>query len=163
MYFCLILFLFYSNVFRQVMGIILVLIGEALKTEIVVENSACLVQQVSNSSSFQCSLSLNSSESGAEVPQDFTHTLLLYLVVGTISLLVMVFLFRPKYLRLEVEQRAERILTQLRHPHHNPLFLSSPSSTSSFPNSCSLKSTSPLRDTPALKVKPEQPHSSTEF
>lgn len=149
-----------NYVYRQVMGIVLVLTGQAIQSEVVVvDSNTCVVHKVSNSSGLHCLFSnSSSSSSGAVVPQDFTNALLLYVAVGTMALLLMIILFRPKYHRLEVEQRAEGILQRLRGPEKNPPSLSSASpSSASFPHGHpdSVKALSPPADKLMLTIKPE--------
>lgn len=149
------------------MGIVLVLIGQAFQSEVVVESSVCLVREVSNSSGFHCLASLNSSSTGSGelVPQDFTNPLLFYMALGTVVLLVMVVLFRPRYRRLEVEQRAKEIHRRLSGPEHNPSSLSSASPSSSYPHvRVSEKSSTPPGAAPMLRMtRPEQRHGNTKF
>lgn len=150
---------------RQVMGAVLVLAGPIL-SDVVEENSACLVHEVPNSSSLHCLFSSNSSSSPEKVvSRDFTNALLLYMAVGTMALLLLVTLFRPKYRRLEMEQRAEGILQRLRGPEHNPPSLSSASPSSSFPHAHSglVKASSPPTAAPMFRIKPEQCQTSTEL
>ncbi len=88
------------------MGMVLLLVGQALQQEAVVtQDSKCGVGQVSNSTTLHCRLHHNTSAPEQEsLAMDFTYTLLLYLVVGVLSLLTMATLFRPQYKRLEMER-----------------------------------------------------------
>ena len=90
-------------------GIVLVLVGQAIQQDVVTANSKCGVNPVSNATSLHCRV-YNSSRPWEEIdpvsPMDFTYPLLLYLVVGAVALIAMAVLFRPKYKRLEMESRA---------------------------------------------------------
>ncbi len=102
------------------MGIVLVLVGQSVQSPLpggTGSRSVCGVQDGgggggSNSSNLlQCTL-YNSTHTGMEGsgdPQDLTYALLIYTSVGVMALLVLVFLFRPRYKRLEMEARAEAL------------------------------------------------------
>lgn len=97
------------------MGIVLVLIGQAIQQDTITPNSSCGVGTISNSTSLPCRRS-NATKHGLDTvtPKDFTYPLLVYLVVGVTALLAMAALFRPKYKRLEMEGRAA-LLAKLQH------------------------------------------------
>lgn len=89
------------------MGIVLVLIGQAIQQDSLTEHSRCGVGEIPNSTTIHCRLG-NITLSQEELsPKDLTFPLLLYLVVGFLALLTLAGLFRPTYKRLEVEGRAE--------------------------------------------------------
>ena len=99
------------------MGIVLVLLGQVLQTDISGGDRVrdeCSIKEVPNSTTLQCTL-YNSTSSGLEkevLPRDLTNALLFYLVVGFLALVTFAFLFKPKYKRLDMESRAE-VLTRL--------------------------------------------------
>lgn len=101
------------------MGIVLVLIGQAIQQDAVTPNSRCGVGPVSNSTILHCRFYNSTTESAPDSPMDFTNPLLLYLVVGVLALFAMAALFRPKYKRLEMESRAA-LLAKLQHDEVTP-------------------------------------------
>lgn len=114
------------------MGIVLVLIGQALQQDVASGTSACGVGQVSNLTSLHCRPYNSSSKArtGDQFPpMDFTYPMMLYIVVGFLCLLAMVVLFRPRYKRLEMERRATEILSRLQEEGDTPA-----SSIASLPN-----------------------------
>lgn len=138
------------------MGIVLVLIGQAIRQDVVTTNSKCGVGPVSNSTTLHCRLSNSTSSQPwqQEDAMDFTYPLLLYLVVGALALLVMAFLFRPKYKRLEMERRAA-LLAKLQDDDVTPS-----SSVTSLPTSADKETAGHIRMA-ASKEKTHQ--TSTEF
>ena len=104
------------------MGIVLILIGQALQQDLTgTTRSECGIGQVSNSSTIQCRLhSSNSTHwEGVGLPMDFTYALVLYLSLGVTTLLALVALFRPKYKRLEMENRSKQVLSRLQEQEAN--------------------------------------------
>lgn len=104
------------------MGIVLVLVGQAIQQDIVATTNECSMEQVSNFSHLVCTQSNASTPAPVHeqaLPVDFTYPLLLYVVVGVMSLLAMVLLFRPKYKRLEMEERA-KLLAKLQENNITP-------------------------------------------
>ena len=105
------------------MGIVLVLIGQAITQDVpdAVE-SGCEVRGVTNSTSLQCRVYNASSKPWQQeqpLPMDFTYPLILYVVLGVLAWLALVLLFRPKYKRLEMEERAE-VLSKLQEGSDTP-------------------------------------------
>ena len=97
------------HLYSQVTGIVLVLIAQEMKQELITSESQCGFEQVSNSSSldYVCRLSSSTTPQSQDKPMDFTYPLILYLVVGVLALIVMVIFFRPEYKRLQEEKRAK--------------------------------------------------------
>ncbi len=102
------------------MGIVLILSGQAIQQELTdTTRSECGVGEVSNSTSIHCRVGSNSTHLEEEQPMDFTYALLLYLSLGVMTLLALVVLFRPKYKRLEMENRAKQVLSRLQEEEGN--------------------------------------------
>jgi len=104
----------------QLVGTVLVLIGQALETNIPPEllpQSQCTVEDVAGllcfdingNSSIRNSTSLNP----LQVPKDLTNTGLFYMGLVTLNFVFFVLAFRPRYKRLKVERIAKK-LKQLR-------------------------------------------------
>ena len=101
--------------YRQVMGIVLVLLGQALQFNLhpgLISESVCAVGST-NSSQLPCLLennpelrNLTNLDLSSEIPKDFTHALLLYDGLAFAVLLLLILAFRPKFKRLEMERRA---------------------------------------------------------
>ena len=122
--------------FRQVVGIILVLLGQQLQKELPgnYRQGQCELSTVNMGNSTCFNTTVTEGLEGVE-PQDFTNALLLYAGVGVVSLLVLVVLFRPTYKRLAVEQRAKEILGHLKGPVKSNSSFPSVSPSSSAPHS----------------------------
>ena len=99
----------------QLMGTVLVLIGQALETDIPPEllpQSQCSVEDVAGlpcfdingNSSIQNSTSLNPRE-----PKDLTKAGLFYAGLVSLNFLFFVLAFRPRYKRLKVERIAKKL------------------------------------------------------
>lgn len=116
------------NISRQVMGIILVLLGQGLQFNVSPDSlseSVCAADST-NSSKLPCLLENNPDlrnssnlDRSAEFPQDFTHALLLYDGLAVAVLFLLVVAFRPKFKRLEMERRAT-LLAKLQHETTTP-------------------------------------------
>lgn len=144
------------------MGIVLVLIGQAIQQDVVSGLSACGVSEIPNSTSLPCHLYNSSTKPWTDdqfPPTDFTYPLILYIVVGCLSLLAMVVLFRPRYKRLEMEGRATEILSRLQEDSNTPA-----SSIASLPVTSRRSAQRTGIDT-EFKLNPNQKpdQSSTEF
>ena len=110
------------------MGIVLVLLGQALQFDLplgLISESVCSVDST-NSSHLPCLLknnpelrNLTNLDRSAEIPKDFTHALLLYDGLAFAVLLLFVVAFRPKLRRLEMERRAT-VLAKLQHDPSTP-------------------------------------------
>lgn len=110
------------------MGIILVLLGQGLQFNLspeLLSESVCAADST-NSNQLPCLLennpelrNLTNLDRSAEFPKDFTHALLLYDSLGVAILLLLVFAFRPKFKRLEMERRAT-LLAKLQHDSSTP-------------------------------------------
>lgn len=147
------------------MGIVMVLVGQSIPTNMSVPVGVvneCNIPKVPNSTSFKCLFS-NATRSGPGagqqvIPKNFTYSILFYLVVAVLALMVMVFLFRPKYKRVEMESRANE-LDRLQEREVTPS-----SSTTSLAGSSSGKDLIP-DSTGAIKMttNQRQSHSSTKF
>ena len=110
------------------MGIILVLLGQALQFDLppyLISESVCAVD-TTNSSQLPCLLEntpelRNSTvlDPSSEIPKDFTYALLLYNGLAFTILVLFVVAFRPKYKRLEMEKRAA-VLSKLQGDPSTP-------------------------------------------
>lgn len=100
------------------MGIVLVLIGQAVQFDLQPvsrrEQSQCGVEPVGNSSNILTCHQENFNGTNPilshEVPQDLTYALLIYCGVGAVTLVLLVAAFRPRYKRVESEERAKALL-----------------------------------------------------
>ena len=96
---------------RQVMGIILVFISQALQTDISTEYAQCQTQDTHhNTSHLPCSSSFyktNSTLSNSITPKNFSHASLLYLFFMAGLFLLFVITFHPRYRRVEAEKTAK--------------------------------------------------------
>ena len=94
---------------RQVMGIALVFISQALQTDISTEHAQCQTRDT-HTSHLPCPSSFyktNSTLSGSITPKDFGHATLLYLFLMSGLFLLFVITFHPRYRRVEAEKTAK--------------------------------------------------------
>ena len=113
---------------RQVVGIVLVLMGQALQFNVspdLISESSCSVDST-NSSQLPCLLennpelrNLTNLDPSSEIPKDFSHALLLYDSLAVAVLLLLVVGFRPNFKRLAMERRAN-VLAKLQHDSSSP-------------------------------------------
>ena len=121
------------------MGIILVLIGQALQQDLQPVSkraqSQCQVQLSANSSSLlSCHQSNGTNSNTSNDIKDLTHPLLIYCALGVSMLILLVVAFRPKYKRIEAEERA-LMLAKLQYQQDTP---SASASACSMPESESM-------------------------
>ena len=110
------------------MGIVLTLLGQGLQFDLspeLIPESVCSLDST-NSSQLPCLVENNPSlrnlsdlDLSSEIPKDFTHALLLYDGMAFLTLCLLVFAFRPKFKRLEMEKRAT-ILAKLQSESSTP-------------------------------------------
>lgn len=106
------------------MGIVLVLLGQALQFDLplgLISESVCSVDST-NSSHLPCLLELQNLtdlDRSTKRPKDFTHALLLYDGLAFAVLLLFVVAFKPKLRRLEMERRA-MLLSKLQYDSSTP-------------------------------------------
>lgn len=105
---------FYPYIPSQVTGTVLVLIGQALETDLPKElwpQSQCSVDDVSESPCFNSIYNIsiqNSTALDPKVPQDLTYTGLFYMGLMSLNFLIFVVAFRPRYRRLQADRRAKK-------------------------------------------------------
>lgn len=114
--------------YRQVMGIVLVLLGQGLQFNLspdLLSESVCAADST-NSSKLPCLLennpqlsNLTDLDRSTELPKEFTHALLLYDGLAVAVLILLVVAFRPKFKRLEMEKRAT-LLAKLQRDSATP-------------------------------------------
>ena len=104
-----------TPIYRQVMGIALVFLGQLLETELPADQvgrANCQTRDSHTNSSLPCSSSFYNSNSivnsgNTVTPYDFSHAMLLYLSLVTCVLVLMVVAFHPKYRRISAEKKAK--------------------------------------------------------
>lgn len=98
---------------RQLVGLVLVLLAQSLQTPLsldLVPNNQCSTDSTTSSSFHSCSANTTSSVLAADTPpQDLTYVELFNSCFSFVIFAIFLFLFWPKYKRLDSEMAAEKL------------------------------------------------------